>query len=510
MDHERYALALRTATELTAALDREIAECRLDLVTHYDGLVRVSDATSQTLASLKHLPRHVPPQRKVFLEQAVKRYQGVAQEQEVLVQRFKTDHAVLRNSLRALPEISERLIPALRQKRQPELLSALQLLLQDVLLLSVDPSAARVNQARCALNAFPGRQTGAVENCAIAKLAIADLPAEDALVLDGFVVHARSAIARHGAVNRLVSDLMHLPVAKRADEAAAAYRNIYADALREASQRWEIVGLLLIMAIVSGAACIILRLKSSAKLLHEATAQLKVALTKLTHERDQEAELADRILVNYGKAIQAYMRQVVSGNSPFDQLMACQPSTISDSAMRGAQLFVGKAKCNSCHSTSHFSDDGFHNLGVPEVDEGIVGRVHANDLGRFKDVPGLLTSLFNSAGSFSDDAVAGAARLAGLTNPASDSTKAAFRTPNLRGVASTAPYMHAGQFATLEAVVNFYDAAGGTPQASTTKNAGLTVLNLTSQEKTDLVEFLKSLSGDAVTPALLVDTSATP
>ncbi len=220
--------------------------------------------------------------------------------------------------------------------------------------------------------------------------------------------------------------------------------------------------------------------------------------------------IINRILVNYGKAIQAYMRQVVSGNSPFDQLMACQPSTISDSAMRGAQLFVGKAKCNSCHSTSHFSDDGFHNLGVPEVDEGIVGRVHADDLGRFKDVPGLMTSLFNSAGSFSDDAVAGAARLAGLTNPASDSTKAAFRTPNLRGVADTAPYMHAGQFATLEAVVNFYDAGGGTPQAGTTKAAGLTVLNLTSQEKADLVEFLKSLSGDAVTPALLVDTSATP
>jgi len=58
--------------------------------------------------------------------------------------------------------------------------------------------------------------------------------------------------------------------------------------------------------------------------------------------------------------------------------------------------------------------------------------------------------------------------------------------------------------------VNFYDAGGGTPQASTTKDAGITVLNLRSQEKTDLVEFLKSLSGDTVTPALLVDTSATP
>ncbi len=293
MDHERYTLALRTATALTAALDREIAECRLDLVTHYDGLVRVSDATSQTLASLKHFPRHVPLQYKVFLEQAVKRYQGVAQEQEVLVQRFKTDHAVLRNSLRALPEIAERLIPKLRQERQLELLSALQSLLQDVLLLSVDPSAARVNQARCALNAFPGRPTGAVENCAVAKLAITDLPAEDALVLDGFVLHARSAIARHGAVSQLVSELMHLPVAKRAEEAAATYANIYSDTLREASQRWQIVSLLLIMAIVSGAAYIILRLQSSATLLRDATAQLKIALAKLTHERDQEAELAN-------------------------------------------------------------------------------------------------------------------------------------------------------------------------------------------------------------------------
>ncbi len=225
---------------------------------------------------------------------------------------------------------------------------------------------------------------------------------------------------------------------------------------------------------------------------------------------DGDKTIINRILVNYGKAIQAYMRQVVSRNAPFDKLMACEASTMSDSAMRGAQLFVGKAKCSSCHSSSHFSDDAFHNLGVPEIDEGIVGRVHAADTGRFKDVPGLLTSVFNSAGTFSDDAVTGAARLAGLTNPAADSTKAAFRTPDLRGVASTAPYMHAGQFATLEAVIDFYNAGGGTPQAGTTKDVGLTVLNLTSQEKTDLVEFLKSLSGDAVTPALLVDTSATP
>src|SRR6478736_2716003 len=148
--------------------------------------------------------------------------------------------------------------------------------------------------------------------------------------------------------------------------------------------------------------------------------------------------IVNRVFVNYGKALAAYFRVLVSEDSPFDRFMAGKKSALSDEAQAGARLFVGKAKCSGCHSGPLFTGNGFHNLGVPQAGE----KVPASDDGRFKDVPPLLASGMNVAGAFSDDPVAGAAKLAGLTNPMPESTRGAFRTPSLRGVAVTEPYMH--------------------------------------------------------------------
>ena len=126
----------------------------------------------------------------------------------------------------------------------------------------------------------------------------------------------------------------------------------------------------------------------------------------------------------------------------------------------------------------------------------------ATDDGRFKDVPPLLASIFNVNGAFSDKTDTG--KLAGLTNPMPDSAKGQFRTESLRGVALTAPYMHAGQLATLEAVIDFYDAGGGATAV------GLSPLGLTAEEKADLVTFLGTLTGDPVPTALLANTAAAP
>jgi cytochrome c peroxidase len=103
----------------------------------------------------------------------------------------------------------------------------------------------------------------------------------------------------------------------------------------------------------------------------------------------------------------------------------------------------------------------------------------------------------------------GAARLAGLTNPMPESARGAFRTPNLRGVAETAPYMQSGQIATLEGVVDFYNSGGGTPMTGT-RDPLLVPLGLTNEEGTDLVAFLRTLTGDPVRAVLLMDTSAAP
>jgi cytochrome c peroxidase len=207
--------------------------------------------------------------------------------------------------------------------------------------------------------------------------------------------------------------------------------------------------------------------------------------------------IVNRIYANYGKAIAAYLRKLVSRNAPFDRFIAGNDAAISDSAKRGLKVFLGKGDCRDCHSGPNFADDQFHALGVPQT--GV--RVPATDLGRYADVPPLLASPFNSAGAFSDQPDAG--KLTGLTQQASQ--LGAFRTKSLRGLSASGPYMHAGQQATLEEVIDFYDVGGGTVPDGGTKT--LQALNLTAAEKADLAAFLRTLDGEAVPAALLDDTS---
>jgi cytochrome c peroxidase len=215
---------------------------------------------------------------------------------------------------------------------------------------------------------------------------------------------------------------------------------------------------------------------------------------------DGQRALVNRVLINFGKALEAYERQLVSGNAPFDQYAAGDDDALSDDAKQGLRLFLGKARCVNCHSGPLLTDDQFHNLGVPQP--AAPGTI---DDGRFKDIPGLLNSAFSSATSASDDTTTG--RLVGLTNPPPAELKGRFRTPGLRGVAQTAPYTHAGELATLEDVVDFYDGGGGTP-VSGTRDPLLVPLFLSAEEKQQLVAFLESLGGDAVPTTLTTDTSA--
>ena len=216
---------------------------------------------------------------------------------------------------------------------------------------------------------------------------------------------------------------------------------------------------------------------------------------------DADRTIANRVFVNFAKALQAYQRQLVSRNAPFDKFVAGDIDMMATNEIRGLKLFLGKAGCASCHSGPHLSDGMFHNIGVAQTG----AHVPAADNGRFADIPGLVASAMNVDGVYSDDRLTG--RLTGLTATPPDDTKAAFRTPSLRGVAETGPYMHAGQLATLEDVVAFYDRGGDTPSAGT-KDTLIKRLSLTTLERADLVAFLRTLSGDAVPAALVVDTSA--
>ena len=201
-----------------------------------------------------------------------------------------------------------------------------------------------------------------------------------------------------------------------------------------------------------------------------------------------------RVMANVGKAIAAYERKLLSQNSKFDKYAAGDYSAMSTSAKRGLKVFIGEGFCVQCHVGAIFSDNKFHNLGVPQTGP----NVPADDMGRFADLPRAIANPYNSTSQFSDSVTAGMMKHQGQM--ALETDKGAFRTKNLRGVAETAPYEHDGVFATLREVVDFYDQGGGTTPYI--KDEKLKPLNLTDEQKNDLVAFMEALTGEP-TPAEL-------
>lgn len=150
------------------------------------------------------------------------------------------------------------------------------------------------------------------------------------------------------------------------------------------------------------------------------------------------------------QALASYQRTIVSGTAPFDRWVQGDNDAVTDAAKRGFALFNGKARCASCHSSWRFTDDGFHDIGMP-----------GNDLGRAGIAPGI------------------------------PFLERAFKTPTLRNIAERAPYMHDGSLQTLDQVVDHYD-HGFIRRVSLADQ--IVSLGLSAEEKADLIAFLKSLS----------------
>jgi cytochrome c peroxidase len=159
-----------------------------------------------------------------------------------------------------------------------------------------------------------------------------------------------------------------------------------------------------------------------------------------------------------GKAIASFERTVVSTTAPFDRWRKGDKNAISISAQRGFDVFQNKAACVKCHQGFNFTDNGFHNIGVRSLSD-------TEDEGRF------------------------AHRKVKIL-------KGAFKTPTLRDIELTAPYMHNGLYKTLDEVVEHYDRGG---DVKTNISPNITPLGLSEQDKKDLVAFMKSLTGEAMT-----------
>jgi cytochrome c peroxidase len=223
-----------------------------------------------------------------------------------------------------------------------------------------------------------------------------------------------------------------------------------------------------------------------------------------------DRDAINRVYANFGKAIEAYERRLVSNGfepSPFDRMLAGDDTALTPAAVRGAKLFIGKAACNECHRGPSFTDFKFHNIGCPQEGDFVL----ETDVGRFAGVAQVKADIYNRAGVYSDRADAG--HLTALT--AIDADVGAFKTATLRNLSSTAPYMHDGVYANLWDVVNHYNFGGGTGAYSGTKEVTIAPLLLDAREVDDLVEFLRTLDdGPALAtpdfPEGLVDDPALP
>ncbi|NOK22070.1 cytochrome-c peroxidase [Corallococcus carmarthensis] len=222
------------------------------------------------------------------------------------------------------------------------------------------------------------------------------------------------------------------------------------------------------------------------------------AYTQLFGKAPADESDPDRLMANVGKVLAAYQRTLNRTDAPFDAdvrrfLQAVEAGTQEkDPAYLGLKTFVRKGQCVVCHKGRSLSDDKFHNLGLKDEGAGRHGQAAAVDA--------LLSWPLNAAGIYSD-APSGtdAARLSTLKAQAQSKpteVDGAFRTPTLRNVALSAPYMHTGARKTLEDVVDFYN-EGGDPDGTFVgvRTETIVKLDLSSEEKQALVTLLKSMTG---------------
>lgn len=206
-------------------------------------------------------------------------------------------------------------------------------------------------------------------------------------------------------------------------------------------------------------------------------------------------EAGNRVFANIGKAIAAYERLLMPGDSRFDNYVAAvfaadqdlQQSTFSDDELAGLRLFIGQAGCTQCHNGPLFTNHEFHNTGVISFPGDVP------DKGRVAGVRLVLADPFNCAGRYSDDVAKSCAELEyARTGP---ELIGAFRTPSLRNLESTGPFMHKGQLDSLAEVLQHYNAA---PLAMIGHNEAKP-LGLSKRELRQLEAFLNTLAAALAT-----------
>ncbi|MEI9409415.1 cytochrome-c peroxidase [Mesorhizobium salmacidum] len=204
-----------------------------------------------------------------------------------------------------------------------------------------------------------------------------------------------------------------------------------------------------------------------------------------------QRDAVNRVYANIGKAIAAFERSIEPSPTRFDRFAldlatGAEPkgdAAFSQEEILGLKLFIGKANCVTCHNGPRFSDNGFHNTGVPPV-AGLPA-----DRGRVDAVAQVEADPFDCFGAYRDGDASACGELRFMVKDAPELVRA-YKTPSLRGAATRPPYMHAGQFSSLDEVVAHYAKAAGSVEGT----SEIHPLELSDRERAALVAFLKTLS----------------
>jgi cytochrome c peroxidase len=206
---------------------------------------------------------------------------------------------------------------------------------------------------------------------------------------------------------------------------------------------------------------------------------------------DMQRDDVTAVFVSIGKAIAAYERRIQYGPSRFDAYVAgllksgrAPQGTLTSDEIAGLRLFIGRANCTQCHNGPLFSNQDFHNTGVPAV------ATLPADTGRAAGAKAVIGDEFNCRSRWSDVPAGSCKELEFLSVDDHDDVRA-FKVPSLRNVADRAPYLHAGQFASLAETLRHYNRAPAAPAGHTE----LTPLRLSARELGQIEAFLRSLSG---------------
>ena len=206
---------------------------------------------------------------------------------------------------------------------------------------------------------------------------------------------------------------------------------------------------------------------------------------------DGQRDDINRVFANIGKALAAFQRSIMPKETRFDRFAAAlaagkepkDDAVFSAEEIQGLKLFIGKANCSTCHNGPLFTDHAFHNTGVPPVAD------LPPDRGRIDAVAQVDADPFNCLGVFRDGGPEACGELKFMVRDKPELIRA-YKTPSLRAVAGRPPYMHAGQFGSLEEVVAHYAKA----PLSVEGVSEVHPMQLSERERVALVAFLKTLS----------------